>query len=179
MFPIMQVRKVRPLYHQSVTFFPLSISVSYPPLLWSASLLSVSACCSKKCCCRSCRGRVTCCLCLVCYSKFFRRSVTGDTRSTISTGSGDGSEGAGSAAGAGGDGTVSTGSKPRSLRFTWSMKTTSSMEPAEMMKEIRKVSFLELSFHSYTLFITQIVTVAAGCSVCGILLCSTQHLSRA
>ncbi|XP_070622226.1 serine/threonine-protein kinase MARK2 isoform X16 [Erythrolamprus reginae] len=28
--------------------------------------------------------------------------------------------------------------KPRSLRFTWSMKTTSSMEPNEMMKEIRK-----------------------------------------
>ncbi|XP_017327451.1 serine/threonine-protein kinase MARK2 isoform X4 [Ictalurus punctatus] len=31
------------------------------------------------------------------------------------------------------------GTKPRSLRFTWSMKTTSSMEPSEMMKEIRKV----------------------------------------
>ncbi|XP_069374336.1 serine/threonine-protein kinase MARK2 isoform X19 [Paralichthys olivaceus] len=30
-------------------------------------------------------------------------------------------------------------SKPRSLRFTWSMKTTSSMEPMEMMREIRKV----------------------------------------
>ncbi|XP_072239652.1 serine/threonine-protein kinase MARK1 isoform X1 [Leuresthes tenuis] len=30
-------------------------------------------------------------------------------------------------------------SKPRSLRFTWSMKTTSSMEPGEMMKEIRRV----------------------------------------
>ncbi|XP_056147305.1 serine/threonine-protein kinase MARK1-like isoform X7 [Lampris incognitus] len=30
-------------------------------------------------------------------------------------------------------------SKPRSLRFTWSMKTTSSMDPAEMMREIRKV----------------------------------------
>uniref|UniRef100_A0A8C5C1W8 non-specific serine/threonine protein kinase n=1 Tax=Gadus morhua TaxID=8049 RepID=A0A8C5C1W8_GADMO len=30
-------------------------------------------------------------------------------------------------------------SKPRSLRFTWSMKTTSSMEPADMMREIRKV----------------------------------------
>lgn len=30
-------------------------------------------------------------------------------------------------------------SKPRSLRFTWSMKTTSSLEPADMMKEIRKV----------------------------------------
>uniref|UniRef100_A0A669BV44 MAP/microtubule affinity-regulating kinase 3 n=1 Tax=Oreochromis niloticus TaxID=8128 RepID=A0A669BV44_ORENI len=29
--------------------------------------------------------------------------------------------------------------KPRSLRFTWSMKTTSSMEPTEMMREIRKV----------------------------------------
>ncbi|XP_060711433.1 serine/threonine-protein kinase MARK2 isoform X4 [Hemiscyllium ocellatum] len=29
--------------------------------------------------------------------------------------------------------------KPRSLRFTWSMKTTSSMEPNEMMKEIGKV----------------------------------------
>ncbi|XP_078462196.1 MAP/microtubule affinity-regulating kinase 3-like isoform X1 [Lampetra planeri] len=29
--------------------------------------------------------------------------------------------------------------KPRSLRFTWSMKTTSSMEPDEMMREIRKV----------------------------------------
>ncbi|XP_048829872.1 MAP/microtubule affinity-regulating kinase 3a isoform X4 [Brienomyrus brachyistius] len=29
--------------------------------------------------------------------------------------------------------------KPRSLRFTWSMKTTSSMEPSDMMREIRKV----------------------------------------
>lgn len=29
--------------------------------------------------------------------------------------------------------------KPRSLRFTWSMKTTSSMEPLDMMREIRKV----------------------------------------
>ncbi|KAK2862783.1 hypothetical protein Q5P01_002316 [Channa striata] len=29
--------------------------------------------------------------------------------------------------------------KPRSLRFTWSMKTTSSMEPMEMMREIKKV----------------------------------------
>ncbi|KAJ8288940.1 hypothetical protein COCON_G00015990 [Conger conger] len=30
-------------------------------------------------------------------------------------------------------------SKPRSLRFTWSMKTTSSMEPSDIMREIRKV----------------------------------------
>lgn len=29
--------------------------------------------------------------------------------------------------------------KPRSLRFTWSMKTTSSMDPSDMMNEIRKV----------------------------------------
>uniref|UniRef100_A0A8C7J8I2 non-specific serine/threonine protein kinase n=1 Tax=Oncorhynchus kisutch TaxID=8019 RepID=A0A8C7J8I2_ONCKI len=29
--------------------------------------------------------------------------------------------------------------KPRSLRFTWSMKTTSSMEPCDIMEEIRKV----------------------------------------
>lgn len=29
--------------------------------------------------------------------------------------------------------------KPRSLRFTWSMKTTSSRDPAEIMAEIRKV----------------------------------------
>uniref|UniRef100_A0AAZ3S8A9 non-specific serine/threonine protein kinase n=1 Tax=Oncorhynchus tshawytscha TaxID=74940 RepID=A0AAZ3S8A9_ONCTS len=29
--------------------------------------------------------------------------------------------------------------KPRSLRFTWSMKTTSSLDPGEMMREIRKV----------------------------------------
>ncbi|XP_077089449.1 serine/threonine-protein kinase MARK2 isoform X20 [Siphateles boraxobius] len=34
---------------------------------------------------------------------------------------------------------ASKDTKPRSLRFTWSMKTTSSMEPNEMMKEIRKV----------------------------------------
>ncbi|KAF6718905.1 Serine/threonine-protein kinase MARK1 [Oryzias melastigma] len=30
-------------------------------------------------------------------------------------------------------------SKPRSLRFTWSMKTTSSKEAGDMMKEIRRV----------------------------------------
>jgi MAP/microtubule affinity-regulating kinase len=39
------------------------------------------------------------------------------------------------ATGGGGIGDI----KPRSLRFTWSMKTTSSMDPADMMKEIRKV----------------------------------------
>lgn len=39
----------------------------------------------------------------------------------------------------GGVGLVGEQVKPRSLRFTWSMKTTSSMEPNEMMREIRKV----------------------------------------
>lgn len=34
---------------------------------------------------------------------------------------------------------TSMGEKPRSLRFTWSMKTTSAMDPQEMMEEIRKV----------------------------------------
>uniref|UniRef100_W5KAY2 non-specific serine/threonine protein kinase n=1 Tax=Astyanax mexicanus TaxID=7994 RepID=W5KAY2_ASTMX len=48
-------------------------------------------------------------------SKFVRRSGSGDPKD-------DGRD-----------------SKPRSLRFTWSMKTTSSMEPADMMREIRKV----------------------------------------
>ena len=30
--------------------------------------------------------------------------------------------------------------KPRSLRFTWSMKTTSSRDPNEIMAEIKKVN---------------------------------------
>ncbi|XP_027856840.1 MAP/microtubule affinity-regulating kinase 3-like [Xiphophorus couchianus] len=50
--------------------------------------------------------------------------------------------------------------KPRSLRFTWNMRTTSSMEPCDIMREIRKVldanncdyeqqeSFLLLCVHS-------------------------------
>uniref|UniRef100_A0A3P9PXP2 non-specific serine/threonine protein kinase n=1 Tax=Poecilia reticulata TaxID=8081 RepID=A0A3P9PXP2_POERE len=49
-------------------------------------------------------------------SKFVRRSASGDTKDD-----------------------ASRDSKPRSLRFTWSMKTTSSMDPADMMREIRKV----------------------------------------
>ncbi|RUS70223.1 hypothetical protein EGW08_022016 [Elysia chlorotica] len=44
----------------------------------------------------------------------FRRSLSGETRDP-------------------------EGIKPRSLRFTWSMKTTSAMDPNDMMKEIRKV----------------------------------------
>ena len=32
--------------------------------------------------------------------------------------------------------------KPRSLRFTWSMKTTSSRDPNEIMAEIKKVKNL-------------------------------------
>jgi len=40
--------------------------------------------------------------------------------------------------GASGGGTGANG-KPRSLRFTWSMKTTSSMDPADMLGEIKRV----------------------------------------
>uniref|UniRef100_A0A8C7FKX5 non-specific serine/threonine protein kinase n=1 Tax=Oncorhynchus kisutch TaxID=8019 RepID=A0A8C7FKX5_ONCKI len=36
-------------------------------------------------------------------------------------------------------GDLDPSTKPRSLRFTWSMKTTSSLDPGEMMREIRKV----------------------------------------
>lgn len=42
--------------------------------------------------------------------------------------------------------------KPRSLRFTWSMKTTSSMDPADMMKEIRKVLAKKISIRSKNFF---------------------------
>lgn len=40
-----------------------------------------------------------------------------------------------------GTGTNDDQVKPRSLRFTWSMKTTSSRDPNEIMAEIRKVNF--------------------------------------
>ena len=32
-----------------------------------------------------------------------------------------------------------TSSKPRTLRFTWSMKTTSAMDPSDMIREMRTV----------------------------------------
>ncbi|KAJ8371771.1 hypothetical protein AAFF_G00302410 [Aldrovandia affinis] len=52
-------------------------------------------------------------------SKFVRRSVSGGEPKELREESRD--------------------AKPRSLRFTWSMKTTSSLEPGDMMREIRKV----------------------------------------
>lgn len=71
------------------------------------------------------------------FSKLFRRSINEGQRDSGSIG--------GHSVG-GGTGGISTPSggpgesvKPRSLRFTWSMKTTSSMDPNDMMKEIRKV----------------------------------------
>lgn len=52
---------------------------------------------------------------------------------------GTGVAGGGPVSGGAGAGGLGEQVKPRSLRFTWSMKTTSSMEPNEMMREIRKV----------------------------------------
>lgn len=69
--------------------------------------------------------------------------------SSATTGTGvGGGVGTGGVVGGGGVG-VGVGSvgggneeqvKPRSLRFTWSMKTTSSRDPNEIMAEIRKVT---------------------------------------
>ena len=39
--------------------------------------------------------------------------------------------------------------KPRSLRFTWSMKTTSSRDPNEIMAEIKKVRISHYVFYSF------------------------------
>ena len=77
------------------------------------------------------------------YDKYFFcfRSVGNDSVSGGSTGVSVGHH----AAGHGGPGGVSVGGgvagdiKPRSLRFTWSMKTTSSRDPNEIMAEIKKV----------------------------------------
>lgn len=49
--------------------------------------------------------------------------------------------------------------KPRSLRFTWSMKTTSSRDPNEIMMEIRKV-FTPPPYKKQTNFTPTAVCVA-------------------
>ncbi|XP_063079761.1 MAP/microtubule affinity-regulating kinase 3 isoform X2 [Engraulis encrasicolus] len=62
------------------------------------------------------------------------RNVSGEAKDGEGNGNGNGNGGGvGNGGGGGKDG------KPRSLRFTWSMKTTSSMEAGDMMREIRKV----------------------------------------
>ena len=45
----------------------------------------------------------------------------------------------------------STEVKPRSLRFTWSMKTTSSRDPNEIMAEIKKVQISRSLSNSFQL----------------------------
>ena len=67
----------------------------------------------RDCCCRDQDGNTT---------------TNGNSSMTTSVGT----------PGAGATG-AAAGTKPRSLRFTWSMKTTSSMDPADMMSEIRKI----------------------------------------
>lgn len=63
----------------------------------------------------------------------FRRSINEGQRDSGGVGSHSISTGGTPSSG------VGEAVKPRSLRFTWSMKTTSSMDPNDMMKEIRKV----------------------------------------
>ncbi len=58
------------------------------------------------------------------------------------TGSGGGGGTPGGKGGPPGSGVTESGEvKPRSLRFTWSMKTTSSRDPNEIMAEIKKVGY--------------------------------------
>ncbi|CAF4361976.1 unnamed protein product, partial [Rotaria magnacalcarata] len=66
-------------------------------------------------------------------SSSYRRTAADQINTSITTNEGAGVTMNDSVASGGGD------IKPRSLRFTWSMKTTSSMDPGDMMKEIRKV----------------------------------------
>jgi len=70
------------------------------------------------------------------FSKLFRRSINEGQRDSGGMGGGGGGQSLGVGTPTGG---VGESVKPRSLRFTWSMKTTSSMDPNDMMKEIRKV----------------------------------------
>uniref|UniRef100_A0A674MM32 MAP/microtubule affinity-regulating kinase 3 n=1 Tax=Takifugu rubripes TaxID=31033 RepID=A0A674MM32_TAKRU len=80
-------------------------------------------------------------------SKFVRRSMLSSTVDKSEKTSGGGFSSSSnndensSSPGSGntGESAQKDAAKPRSLRFTWSMKTTSSMEPTEMMREIRKV----------------------------------------
>ncbi|XP_075259066.1 uncharacterized protein LOC142350926 isoform X3 [Convolutriloba macropyga] len=62
-------------------------------------------------------------------------SINEDETSSL----GGGQVGGGGHQGTGGGGGPNANLKPRSLRFTWSMKTTSAMEPTQMMQEIYKV----------------------------------------
>ncbi|XP_060887226.1 serine/threonine-protein kinase MARK2 isoform X8 [Labrus mixtus] len=87
-------------------------------------------------------------------SKFVRRSMLSSTvdksektsggvlSSSSNNDENNSSPGSGNTGGTGSPPAITSqkdSAKPRSLRFTWSMKTTSSMEPMEMMREIRKV----------------------------------------
>ena len=45
--------------------------------------------------------------------------------------------------------------KPRSLRFTWSMKTTSSRDPNEIMAEIKKVRISHFKYRTGNLVLLE------------------------
>ncbi|XP_063719727.1 MAP/microtubule affinity-regulating kinase 3-like isoform X4 [Symsagittifera roscoffensis] len=77
------------------------------------------------------------------FSVFTHHNITGEHDTNVTNGGGGfhapaqggGTIGGSMSGGAGGRGI----DKPRSLRFTWNMKTTSAMDPADMMSEIRKI----------------------------------------
>jgi len=72
------------------------------------------------------------------FSKLFRRSINEGQPDSGGMGGGSGCQSLEVGTPTGG---VGESVKPRSLRFTCGMKTTSSMDPNDMMKEIRKVLY--------------------------------------
>ncbi|XP_052458278.1 serine/threonine-protein kinase MARK2 isoform X10 [Carassius gibelio] len=72
-------------------------------------------------------------------SKFVRRSMLSSAEKSEKTSVGPEDDNKDSSFSPEGVSSVKDQVKPRSLRFTWNMKTTSALEPSEMMKEIRKV----------------------------------------
>ncbi|KTG42716.1 hypothetical protein cypCar_00026149, partial [Cyprinus carpio] len=100
-------------------------------------------------------------------SKFVRRSMLSSAEKSEKTSVGPEDDNKDSSSSPGGGtppaapmSSLKDQAKPRSLRFTWSMKTTSSMDPGDMMKEIRKV--LDANSCEYELRETYMLLCLAG-----------------